>query len=121
MRRELSVMIIIVLFVLGGRVGESVADPGVKVAPASEENVIPKQWLDREVSVEQIETEHMVRGVPFGAMNDAWQQLKASLQPGDRLWTFCSSPESFRALAGRCGIALVRNGKVVKQLVTMMN
>jgi hypothetical protein len=121
MRRVVPVMIIIVLFVLSVRAGDLVADPSVQVAPASEKDVIPRQWLDRETSVEQAESENMVQGVAFGARNDAWQQLKTSLQPGDSLWTFRSSVESFRARAGRCGIALVRNGKLVKQLVTMMN
>jgi len=57
----------------------------------------------------------------FGGLNAKWEALKASMQPGDELWTFASSPESWRDLAGREGIALVRNGQIVERLVTMMN
>ena len=58
---------------------------------------------------------------PFAGLNAEWEALKARMQPGDELWTFASSPESWRNLAGRAGIALVRNGQIVERLVTMMN
>lgn len=121
MRCKFLSTIAVILFILCGRVGGSIADPGVQAAPASEEAIIPLQWLDKQTTVEQAETEHMVDGVPFGASNNQWKQLKALLQPGDALWTYCSSWESFKALAGRCGMALVRSGRVVTILVTTMN
>jgi len=43
------------------------------------------------------------------------------MQEGDELWEFCSSWESWQKLAGRAGIALVRNGEVVASVDTMMN
>jgi hypothetical protein len=43
------------------------------------------------------------------------------MQPGDELWTFTSSPASWRALAGSAGIAMVREGRIVATIVTMMN
>jgi hypothetical protein len=58
---------------------------------------------------------------PFAFLNDKWESLKARMQPGDELWTFSSSPQSWRDLAGRAGIALVRNGQIIERLVTMMN
>ncbi|WP_158814455.1 hypothetical protein [Methylocapsa sp. S129] len=58
---------------------------------------------------------------PFGFQNAKWEALKALMQPGDELWTFSSSAGSWRALAGRAGIALVREGQVIKTLVTIMN
>jgi hypothetical protein len=58
---------------------------------------------------------------PFGALNDRWEALKARMQPGDELWTFQSSAESWRDLAGRAGVALVRKGAIVERLITMMN
>jgi len=58
---------------------------------------------------------------PFAFLNAEWEALKARMQPGDELWTFASSPESWRDLAGRAGIALVRDGQIVERLVTMMN
>jgi len=47
--------------------------------------------------------------------------LKNTMQPGDEFWTFASSPASWRALAGRAGLALVRDGKIVATIVTMLN
>ncbi len=58
---------------------------------------------------------------PFGYSNSKWESLKAAMQPGDELWTFASSPASWRALAGRAGVALVRDGKIVATVVTMVN
>ena len=89
--------------------------------PAYAEDVVPKAWLDRQITVEQAEAQHMIAGIPFGAEAGEWIKLKNSLGAGDSLWTYCSSYESFKALAGRCGIAVVHDGKVVRQLVTMMN
>jgi hypothetical protein len=59
--------------------------------------------------------------IPFGYMNDRWRDLLAQMQPGDELRVFCSSPESWQNLAGRAGIALVRNGVKVASLTTMLN
>jgi hypothetical protein len=58
---------------------------------------------------------------PFGYSNGEWEALKTSMQPGDELWTFASSSASWRALAGRAGIALVRDGKIVATIITMRN
>jgi hypothetical protein len=119
MRGTVFVLSSALLFVLGSPIGASIAEPRSQAAPPEE--IVPLEWLDKQISVEQAEADNLVQGLPFGAMNDRWKLLKASLQPGDALWTYCSSWESFKALAGRCGIALVRNGKVVNALVTMMN
>ena len=43
------------------------------------------------------------------------------MQPGDELWTFSSPAQSWEDLAGRAGVALVRDGNPIKVLVTMMN
>jgi hypothetical protein len=100
---------------------DAVADPATGAAMTNSEDAIPKQWLDKEISVAQAEADHMVDGVAFGAQNDRWKKLKAAMLPDDRLWTYCSPFESFQAHAGRCGIAVVRNGRVVIEMVTMMN
>jgi len=57
----------------------------------------------------------------FGGLHREWEALKAAMQPGDELYAFHSSPESWHALAGRRGFALVRNGKVVRKVVTLLN
>jgi hypothetical protein len=121
MRRQL---VAIVLLTMVGNAGPLWAvDSGDKAhpAPVGEGDVIPKQWLDHTISIEQAEAQNMVDGIPFGAGSDSWKRLEDSLQSGDSLWAYCSPFESFKALAGRCGIAVVRDGRVVMQLVTIMN
>ena len=59
--------------------------------------------------------------VPFGFSNGDWSQLLAIMQDGDELWTFSTSEESWKHLAGRAGISLVRNGEVIRSMVTKMN
>ena len=93
---------------------------------------IPKAWLDKKISIAEAEAAHP--GVndervqrmpeiakPFGFQNKAWQELKAAMQPGDELWTFASPAKSWEDLAGRAGIAVVRNGIPIKALVTKLN
>jgi hypothetical protein len=121
MRRQLVAIFLLTL--VGSASPFWAADSGANAqpAPAGEGDVIPKQWLDHTISVEQAEAQNMVDGIPFGASSDSWKRLKDQLQSGDSLWTYCSPFESFKALAGRCGIAIVRDGRVVMQLVTIMN
>ena len=58
---------------------------------------------------------------PLGFMNGAWEELKAQIEPGDELWEFCSSRESWEGMCGREGIQLVRAGEVIAQLITSLN
>jgi hypothetical protein len=122
MRRQ-PVVAMIFLAVAASATPLWAANSGTKTKPASiaQGDVIPKQWLDQEVSIEQAEAKNMVEGIPFGASSAEWKRLRDSLQGGDSLWTYCSPIESFKALAGRCDIAIVRDGRVVMQLVTIMN
>ncbi len=85
-------------------------------------------WLQKRVTVAEAEAANMVESdrlgpdpVPFGFQNNEWRALLAQMQEGDELWEFCSSWESWQNLAGRAGIALVRNGEVVASVDTMMN
>jgi len=87
-----------------------------------------KSWLTKRTTVAEVEAASMVSNpelgpepVPFGFINDKWKALLAQMQPGDELWEFSSSEESWQHLAGRAGFALVRNGEVVASIVTMMN
>jgi hypothetical protein len=80
------------------------------------------------LTVAEVEAANMVRlpalgpdPVPFGYCNDQWRALLAQRQPGDELREFCSSPGSWQHLAGRAGIALVRSGREVASIVTMLN
>jgi hypothetical protein len=94
--------------------------------------VIPAAWLIKKISVAEAEAEHPgVRderarrfpelAKPFGALNAKWEALKARMQPNDELWTFSSPPRTWEDLAGRAGVALVRDGQAIEIIVTMLN
>ena len=84
-----------------------------------------KSWLQNEISKEEAEVGHIVeidgRKVPFGYTNYVWCKLLEKIQDGDRLYEFKSSDDSWQHLAGRQGIALVRDGEIVADIVTRMN
>jgi hypothetical protein len=52
--------------------------------------------------------------------NDRWRAFLAQMQEGDELWTFCTPPETWEHMAGLGGIALVRRGKWVAKIVTLL-
>jgi hypothetical protein len=91
---------------------------GGSARAADDASRIPKEWLDKKISVEEAEAAHPE---PFGFQSQAWEALKAAMQPGDELWTFASPAKSWEDLAGRAGIAVVRDGNPIKVLVTVMN
>lgn len=87
-----------------------------------------EDWLTRKLTVAEAEAANSVRderlgpdAVPFGFENPTWRQLLADMIPGDELWEFSSPPESWDNLAGRAGIALVREGKVVATILTLLS
>ncbi len=84
-----------------------------------------KSWLRDRISVSEAETKHMVKidgkNVPFGYMHRTWIALRKKMLEGDELYEFNSSDESWEHLAGREGIALVRNGEIVADIVTLMS
>ena len=101
-------------------------------APGQAAPVIHAAWLIKKTSVAEAEAEHpgmrderakqhpeLAR--PFGALNAKWEKLKADMQPNDELWTFSSPPRTWEDLAGRAGIALVRDGIAIEIIVTMLN
>jgi hypothetical protein len=89
----------------------------------NEEDCVPKNWLYERISLQQAEADNTNRdgGVPFGGQNDRWERLKVSLQTDGEIWAFCSPSGSWEHCAGRAGLAVVRNGRVVDCLVTEMN
>ncbi len=89
---------------------------------------IPAAWLNQRTTVVEAEAAHMVRleklgpdPIAFGFQNGQWREVLALLQPGDELWNYSSPSETWQNLAGRAGIAVVRDGKVVATLMTLMN
>lgn len=92
----------------------------------------PADWLVEKITVAEAEAAHPGlrderprrfpdAAKPFGFNNEKWQALKSMMQPGDELWIFCSSAESWKDLAGRRGIVLLRNGEAIAEIVTLMN
>ena len=116
------------LLVAGQSFGRAVGGPHDK-APlrvAAAEPAIPQAWLQDRIGVADAETTNMValqdgKRVPFGYQNAAWETLKGHMRPGDTLWRFASPADAWAHLAGRAGIALVRDGEAVEVLVTLMN
>jgi hypothetical protein len=87
-----------------------------------------RDWLTKKVTVAEAESAHLVRDdnlgpdpVPFGFMNQEWQQMIAGMQPGDELWEFSSPADTWQHLCGRAGFAVVRNGNPIASIVTCMN
>jgi hypothetical protein len=61
------------------------------------------------------------KSIPFGFGNRLWREFVALMQEGDELWEFGSGDLSWQNLAGRAGIAIVRNGEIFDCRVTLMN
>ena len=86
------------------------------------------EQFHRRLTVEEAEAEYMVSDeslgpnpVPFGTMQEQWKELVAAMRPGDEIWDFDSSEESWIHLAGRGGIGLVRDGEVIEAIILRMN
>lgn len=101
-------------------------------SPAQATAAIPAEWLGEKLSVEQAEARYPGvdggpgrrspgPGKPFGALNGDWEALKAEMKPGDEIWTFASPAATWQDLAGRAGIVLVRSGRPIRAIVTMLN
>jgi hypothetical protein len=87
-----------------------------------------KEWLTRKLTVEEAETSHIVKDerlgpspVVFGFQNARWREFLSCMELGDELWGYSSPPETWAALMGSAGIALVTEGEVVDAIVTRMN
>jgi hypothetical protein len=123
-----------------GGVRRTAAEPGATFSGPQRDGLVPlEDQLAEPTTVERAERDHTRRDEdlgeadrrspkrleallkPFGFRNAEWEVLKASMQPTDELWTFSSPPAAWQALAGRAGIALVRQGKVVATIITLMN
>jgi hypothetical protein len=89
---------------------------------------IPTDWLSERTSADEAERKHSVRvdklgpePIPFGYQNARWRELLSTMNVGDELWNYSNSAESWKNLAGRAGIAVVRNGKIIASMTTLMN
>jgi hypothetical protein len=75
----------------------------------------PASWLKSRMTTEELEKQY-----PWYREDGAFGH-GIRLQEGDELWWFSSPQEQWNALAGRAGIALVRDGKCIGHIVIILS
>lgn len=82
-------------------------------------------WLLGEISKENAEAINMVKidgcNVAFGYNNTQWRNVLELMEEGDKLYEFRSLEESWKCFSGKEGLALVRKGVVVADIVILLN
>ncbi len=71
-----------------------------------------------------IATYHDMKSIPrlpFGYINRAWEGFKSEVRAGDLIYYFISDEQSWQALCGTEGYALIRNAEVVAMIVTKLS
>jgi len=58
---------------------------------------------------------------PFDLETHNWTNLKSEMKVGDELWLFSTPKETWKNLCGRAGACIVRDGKIVKSEVSVIN
>ena len=79
------------------------------------ENCPPLDWLTAQMSIDEIQAD-----CPWYRTDGAFGP-GVRWQEGDEVWRFSSPKEQWQALAGRGGIALVRQGRTIGWLVTVLS
>ena len=123
----LALALLVTVLVARGGLCQEKSPPTATTTQVSKD-VIPKKWLKKKTTVEKAEQAHLVtdkrlgpKPVPFGFINARWEQLKATMRPGDELWEFESPSESWEDLAGRAGLRIMRGGQIIDAIITRMN
>jgi hypothetical protein len=90
----------------------------------------PSEWLTKRLTFSEFESlgvrpggwsvENSSSRSSTGEQREV-QQLKLRMLAGDEIWAFSSPPETWQMLAGRAGVALVRDGRPIGYVVTLMN
>ena len=79
----------------------------------------PIEWLIRRIDVDEFEKDIDKWD---GRWRDySWRPFKARMTDRDELWEFDSPAKYWEGLAGREGVALVRDGRPIAHVVTLMN
>jgi hypothetical protein len=83
----------------------------------------PIEWLTKRISVEDIHHALMGKQTPSPARRSVagWNHIMARLTEHDEIWHFSSPPDYWENLAGRAGIALIRGGRSIAHVITVMN
>ena len=127
---------------LNGSLGQGQLDSAMSIAQQWTQGEIQRQkieqpypptdWLTRQTTLPAAEKSWSKLGLvlndgrvaPVHASNPTsrdWERIKRLMVPGDELWTFRSPPESWQALAGQMGIALVRMGRPIASATLVWN
>lgn len=85
----------------------------IKYDPWGEEPFVPKEWLIKQVSYNEVERECK--------KHEGWQRLKPLLLKNDEIWFYNSPKEYWQRLAGQKGYAIVREGKPIGGFITWLN
>jgi hypothetical protein len=81
------------------------------------------------LSIRKVEKENLVsiekegkkETLPFGFLNDKWNEIKSKIIKGDKIFKFTTNPESWENLAGREGFIVLRGNMVIGTIITSMN
>ena len=77
------------------------------------------EWLTKREDVAEVESRE-VKFFDIKTHHDL-SPLKERMLPGDEVWSFSSPVESWGVLAGRAGFALIRDGRPLAHMITIMN
>ena len=78
------------------------------------------ETIEREALAEIAKCSHCPQK-PFGYLHPEWEQFKRLIRAGDCVVFFRSNPESWAGLYGREGYLLLRKGRILRTLVTLLN
>lgn len=81
---------------------------------------VPKDWIATKVAGSPDDLDWHASG-ERPRRDSGVQELLDMMIPGDELWWFSSRDDSWRKLAGRAGYVLLREGKQIAHLTTLMN
>ncbi len=101
-------------------------------AAESECKKLPENWIiTKNLDISDIEKKSMeeikkhkdigVPQVPFGHINEQWENLKLLIVNKNQLVMFKSPPDSWKILAGRKGYAVLQNDCIIGGIITFMN
>ncbi|MEA1892612.1 MAG: hypothetical protein U9N33_07880 [Campylobacterota bacterium] len=87
----------------------------------------PNPYMEK-TTVEKLEKRYTLKDarlgdepVVFGFLNKQWTNMKEKIQKDDELYYFRSDANSWGNLAGREGVALVRDGEIIDEVIVRMN
>lgn len=81
---------------------------------AAEVQAMTEDWLIKQVRRSEVDAE-------LGMLNQRWVDFRQEIQEGDEIWQFCSPDKFWEKKCGRAGYSIVRNGEIVRSLVSRRN